>query len=212
MEGQNRNIIHWILQGDLWMDKKGHLQEIRARLRQFSDEIREQRLFLEFSLFLRSYLQSKEYLENGHVLDAYNNILEALHHWARIVIIEHAQHPEVTVWKQVNEINHGVYKLYEELTSSVETLKERVQLVLLASEFSVLSKMEASCKYLFRILKSREEPWSIHELKERLEASRLHVEVALILKKLLKRGLVRQVVYSPEGDPASLKEIRYMAP
>ncbi len=208
MEGRNRNIIHWMLKGDLILDKDGYLSHIREWLQEFSQELREKRLFVEFSLFLRKFVQSKEYLEAGHVLDAYRNIMEALHHWARITIIENGQHPEITVWNQVHSINPGVYKLYEELTSSVETLKERVELVQLACEFSVMSKMRDCCAYLFRIMKSRKQPWSANELKEQLDRSLVYVEISLVLKMLLKRDLIQQVL-SPSFGDGSMREIRY---
>ena len=97
---------------------------------------------MEFSLFISKFIQSKEYLAEEHYLDAYSNILESLHHWARIVIIEENHYPELTVWRQVRLINPGVDKLYEELTLSSETLRQRVELVILACEFSVMSKMK----------------------------------------------------------------------
>lgn len=123
---------------------------MRHRILEFPADLREHKLLVEFSLFLRKYLQSKEYILDEHLLDAYNNILEALHHWARIVIIEDGYHPEITVWRQIRAINPGVYKLYEELTMSKETLKQRVQLVLLACEFSVMSKWKDAARRLFK--------------------------------------------------------------
>lgn len=210
MEGRNRNIIHWVLEGDFILDKENYLRDLRNRLLAFSQELREQKLFVEFSLFLRKFMQSKEYLQAGHVLDAYSNIMEALHHWARITVVESGNHPEVTVWNQVHEINPGVYKLYEELTSSVETLRERVELVQLACEFSVMSKMRDCCAYLFRVMKSRRQPWTANELKETLDRSMVYVEIALVLKMLLKRDLIQQVNSSPFGNE-SFKEIRYIA-
>ncbi|HEY0826503.1 MAG TPA: nucleotidyltransferase-like protein, partial [Bacilli bacterium] len=163
VNGTNRSVIQWIIQGEILLDRETYLEGLRHRLLEFPQWMREQKLLIEFSMFLRTYLQSRDYLQEGHTLDAYSQILKALHHWARIVIIEAGIHPEVTVWSQVRRINAGVYKLYEELTLSKETLEQRVELVLLASEFSAMSKMAACCTLLMRVLESRDTPWSAME-------------------------------------------------
>jgi hypothetical protein len=208
LNGENRNIIQWLFRGDILLDRDRYLEALRQRLHDFPSDLREKKLFMEFSYFLRKYIQSKEYSDNGHYLDAHSSILEALLHWARIVIIENGYHPEVTVWNQVRKIDPGVYKLYEELTQSNETLEQRVKLVQLACEFSVMSRMEECCRVLLRVLGSRERPWSASELKEHPELSELHVELALILKKLVGKSLIREVAV-PLDDSMPLFELRY---
>ncbi|WP_159885244.1 nucleotidyltransferase-like protein [Paenibacillus puerhi] len=208
LHGKQRNVLYWILKGEILLDREMYLEGLRHRVLEFPEELREQKLLIEFSHFLRSYLQSKEYLAGEHVLDAYNNILEALQHWARIVIVEAGYHPEITVWSQVRLINPGVYKLYEELTLSNETLKQRVQLVLLACEFSVMSKMERCCKLLLTLLASREEAWSIQELQMLPKLSDVQEELPLLLNKLVRKALAVEVVHTADPD-LSLLELRY---
>jgi hypothetical protein len=208
LHGSNRSIIHWILRGEILLDRDTYLESLRHRMLEFPSQLRELRLLIEFTQFLRSYLQSKEHLLEGQLLDAYNNILEALHHWARIVIIEEGIHPEVTVWQQIKSINPGVYKLYEELTLSKETLKQRVQLVLLASEFSVMSKMEKCCKPLLTILGSRPEAWSLNELQQQTELRDIRAELPLLIDKLLKKSLIKEIAYT-EDPELSFLELRY---
>ena len=127
-------------------------------------------------------------------MDAYGNVLEALLHWARIAIIEAGIHPELMVWEQIHKINPGIYKLYEELTLTTETLKQRVELVHLACEFSVMSKMEGCCALLIRILKSRPQPWSPSELHDHDLLRNLKLEIGLILKKLTMKSIVTEIV------------------
>jgi hypothetical protein len=206
--GENRNIIHWLVQGEILLDHDAYLTGLRQQLLDFPPELRERKLLIEFSHFLRRYLQSKEYLQNGHLLDAYSSILESLHHWARIVIIEEGCHPEVTVWNQVRKINPGVYKLYEELTLSGETLEQRVQLVLLACEFSVMSKMGHCCVMLTRILQSRELPWSLADLLEYPDLKELNLDISLILKKLAQKALIDEVVVALD-DTMDIFELQY---
>ncbi|WP_248928263.1 nucleotidyltransferase-like protein [Paenibacillus hamazuiensis] len=208
LHGQNRNFIHWILKGEIVLDRNTYLEGLRHRLLEFPPELRELRLLIEFSSFLRCYTQSREHILEDQLLDAYNDILETLRHWARIVIIEEGIHPEVTVWKQVKAINPGVYKLYEELTLSTETLKQRIQLVLLASEFSVMSKMEKCCKSLLDILKSRPEAWSMNELQHLHALKEVRAELPMLINKLVKKTLIKEIVYTDDQE-LELLELRY---
>ncbi|MCZ8517789.1 nucleotidyltransferase-like protein [Paenibacillus filicis] len=208
LHGEHRNIIYWILKGEILLDRDMYLESLRHKVLEFPMELREHKLLIEFTKFLRSYLQSKEYILEEHLLDAYNNILEALHHWAHIVIIESGSHPEVMVWRQVKTVNPGVYKLYEELTLSKETLKQRVQLVLLACEFSVMSKMERCCRLLIHLLASREEAWSMEELQQVDQLAEVRSELPLLLNKLVRKSLAKEVAFTMEAD-LSLMELRY---
>ncbi|KQX51476.1 MULTISPECIES: nucleotidyltransferase-like protein [unclassified Paenibacillus] len=206
--GVNRNILHWLLKGEILLDQNTYLEGLRHRILEFPGDLREHKLLVEFSLFLRKYLQSKEYILDEHLLDAYNNILEALHHWARIVIIEDGYHPEITVWRQIRAINPGVYKLYEELTMSKETLKQRVQLVLLACEFSVMSKMERCCEAFIQILRENEQPLSTDDLQQHPQLVELRAELPLLLNKLVKKGLIKEVAVLIDEENSEI-ELRY---
>ncbi|CAG7646024.1 nucleotidyltransferase-like protein [Paenibacillus allorhizosphaerae] len=208
LHGEQRSIIYWILKGEILLDRNMYLESLRHKVLEFPDDLREHKLLIEFSKFLRSYLQSKEYLLDDHTLDAYHNVLEALRHWARIVIIESGHHPEVTVWRQIKSINPGVYKLYEELTLSVETVKQRVQLVLLACEFSVMSKMERCCTPLLDVLGSREEAWTLQELQQEPKLADIRMELPLLMSKLVKKSLVKEIVFTDDTE-LSVLELRY---
>jgi hypothetical protein len=207
-ESEGRSMVHWILQGKVMLDREGFMRELRSMLSEFPHAERERKLFQEFAMLIRRYSNCKGYMQEGHLMDAYTNILAALQHWARVAIIEHGRHPELTVWKQLHEINPGVFKLYEELMLSRETLEQRIQLVLLACEFSVISKMEKCCEFLLRIVGSRSEPWSTKELQEHYQLSDMANQIPLLLEKLARKSLVRQVNVAFPDDPG-LKEIRY---
>ncbi|WP_054026806.1 nucleotidyltransferase-like protein [Bacillus sp. FJAT-28004] len=209
--GENRNIIEWLVRGEILVDRDGYLSSVRERLLQFPDSMREQKQFAEFTGFLRTYLQAKQDLLDGHLLDAYSHVLTALHHWAHIALIEEGRHPELTVWKQLKRVHPGIYKLYEELTVSPETLEQRVQLVMLGCEFSVMSKMKTSCALLFNILSSREEPWSIAELQSQSTLNILHGDLSLVLQKLVKREYIREVAVMNEAGDIGALELRYMS-
>nr|WP_102714388.1 nucleotidyltransferase-like protein [Paenibacillus castaneae] len=208
--GENRNIIEWLVRGEILVDRDGYMSSVRERLLQFPESMREQKQFAEFASFLRTYLQAKQDLVDSNLLDAYSHTLTALNHWAHIVLIEEGHHPELTVWKQLKRVHPGIYKLYEELTVSPETLEQRVQLVMLGCEFSIMSKMKTSCSLLLGVLASREEPWSIAELQSHPSINVLHVDLSLVLQKLVQREYIREVAVIHElGDIGAL-ELRYM--
>ncbi|BBH24698.1 hypothetical protein Back11_60430 [Paenibacillus baekrokdamisoli] len=207
--GENRYIIQWLVQGEILLDRGNYLTHMRDLLLAFPNSIREQKQLTEFSSFIRTYLQAKQDLQDNNLLDAYGHILTALNHWAHIALIEAGLHPELTVWRQMRRFNPGIYKLYEELTTSPESLTKRVQLVLLACEFSVMSKMKSCCELLFSILGSREEPWSVMELQHHPVLAALHIDLSLLLQKLVKRGYINEVAIMPITGDLEALELRY---
>jgi hypothetical protein len=205
----DRSGVQWLVQGEVLSDDTGYLEELRRRLDEWPEELRLQKLLCEFSLFIRTYLLAKQDLQNGQVLDAYSNVLASLQYWAHISLVEQGMHPELTVWGQMRRVNPGIYKLYEELTISSESLEKRVQLVLLACEFSVLTKMRSSCALLIQLLGSRDEPWTVAELQQDSRLRGLPVDLSLLLQKLVQRGLAREVARSVRGRGAVKLELRY---
>lgn len=206
---ENRSIIQWLARGDILLDRDNYLANLRDGLLSFPAVLRSQKELVEFSSFIRTYLQAKQDLLDNNLLDAYGHVLAALTHWAHIAFIEEGVHPELAVWRQMRRFNPGIYKLYEELTISPESLEKRVQLVLLACEFSVMSKMKSSCGLLFSILGSREEPWSVMELQHHPMLHELHMDLSLLLQKLVNRGYVREVAYMPVATDLEILELRY---
>lgn len=167
-------------------------------------------LLIEFSLFVNAYLQSKEHLRSNHLLDAYTYILDALNHWARIVILEEGKNIESSVWEQVYHVNIGVYKLYEEVALSRETIQQRIQLVLLACEFSVMSKLEKCCSTLIRFLRKQERPFGLYELEQSEEFAIVSDQLPVLLKMLVKKSLIREVAVAGSDD-IDILEIKYTA-
>ncbi len=205
----NRSIIPWLVRGEILFDREQYLERIKQRLTEFPEELRKQKLIAEFAAFLRTNQQAKQDMQDGNMLDAHSSILSSLHHWAHIALIEEGIHPELTVWAQMRHVNPGIYKLYEELTVSPESLEKRVQLVLLACDFHVMSKMRSCCKLLLELMDSREEPWSVMELHSHPSLKLLKLDLSLLLQKLVLRGYIREVaVIPPSGDTDAL-ELQY---
>ncbi|NGZ77902.1 nucleotidyltransferase-like protein [Saccharibacillus alkalitolerans] len=206
--GEHRSLVHYFLQGEVIDDVKGQILHLRQQVEQFEQPLREQRLFFEFARFLRHYVEAKRHLTEGHEMDAYYSTLKALHHWACIELVQKSVYPEKTIWNQVREHSAQVYKLYEQLAFSRETLRERVELVLLACEFSVMSKMAACSELLIRVLRSRRVPWTIEELMRHPELRYVKNELPMVVRKLVYRSLIRQQPHEGKGGWGS-GEIRY---
>jgi len=208
--GKNRNIVEWLVRGDVLLDRDHNIRELKERLLVFPHKMREQKQLVEFSGFLRTYLQAKQDVLDGSLLDAHSHVLSALHHWAHIVLIEEGKHPEPKVWKQMRTIHPGIYKLYEELAASPETLEQRVQLVMLACEFTVMNKMKSCCALLFQIVGSRDEPWSLAELQNHEAINVLDIDLSLIVQNLVKRAYLREVAVMEQGYDDGTVDLRYM--
>lgn len=209
VSGDNQYAVHWLVQGDIIMDQNYYLRDLSNQLLEWSPLLREQKLLSEFSRFVCTYLQAKQDIREGQVLDAYSNVLSALHYWAHIILVEEGMHPELTVWEQMLRVNPGVYKLFEELTTSSETLEQRVQLVLLACEFSVLNKMKSSCALLIRLIESRKEAWTPAELLRQPNLLNLSLDISILLHMLVKRGCIREIAVPAHHRVNGLLELRY---
>ncbi|MEK3770372.1 nucleotidyltransferase-like protein [Paenibacillus sp. FSL R7-0048] len=209
MAGDNNELLISLMRGEVIWDPKGILEEMRREILQFEGPIKERVAFMEFARFLHMYVKSKRYIEAGFIMDAYNCVLIALYHWARIEVSEVGAFPEPAIWEQVKSMNTSVHKLYEELTVSTETLEQRVELVLLACEFGIMSKMTDCCLLLFNILNSRKEAWSIKELLQHSGLSQLESELPLVLRKLVSRSLIREITSWADVHEGEGHAIRY---
>lgn len=198
INGDQPDLLKCLLEGEIIFDTRDQVSQLRQQLLEFAQPLKDQRKFVEFARFLHLYTNSKRYLDSSMVMDAYQSILEALQHWARIELIESGILPRDEIWEQLKGVNSAVHKLYSELTMSVETLRQRVELVVLACEFFVLSKMAECSVLLLRILASRKEPWSIEELAQHPQLESVESEISIVLRKLVYRALVNEVTYWDE--------------
>ncbi|MDT3427547.1 hypothetical protein J2Z22_003110 [Paenibacillus forsythiae] len=205
--GDNNELITCLLEGEIIWDPQEILERLRTEVNAFDQPLRERMMFMEFARFLHMYVKSKRYLQAGCSMDSYNCILMALYHWARMEVSEAGHYPTPAVWEQVKSLNNSVYKLYEELTVSGETMEQRIQLVQLACEFSLVSKMSDCCKWFLDLLKERKEPWSIEELLMHSELKNVEPELPFVLRKLASRSLIREI--ASWSDAGGGYRIRY---
>lgn len=207
--GEQADIIDYLLEGHIVWELDDRVRLLRQEIVEFYDPLREQKRFHEFSRFLVNYVQGKKSLREGRTTDAYQSVLKALDHWASIELIERGIYPKVHLWLHIQPLDRTVYKLYNELTLSTETLEQRIELVLLACEFSVMSKMKECSSPLLRILGSRREPWSIDELINHPDLKNLQLDLTVVLRKLVHRLLIKESAAEDFRDRGHSRELRY---
>lgn len=207
--GEQREYIEYFLHGEIIWDINGSLSTVRSTLSTLNGPIQEKRKLKEFAQFLKVYGEAKHYVADKDSLDAYYCLLQALKHYAKIELIEQGVLPESSVWEQVRALNSVVYKLFDELTDNAETLEQRIQLILLACEFGLTSKMADCCTLLLRILGSRKEAWSVQELLRVPELEHIQDELPLVLRKLVYRSLAQEISKSLKDGNSDSRELRY---
>lgn len=198
IHGVSERVSYWLSQAEIIFDRHEYLGTIWDRLLRIPEQLQKQRVYEEYSSFLRYYLEAKELLQHGCELDAYQAILHAMHGWARLVIWEAGQQPSPALWSQVKQVDPSVYKLYEELTVSNEPLEKRIELLLLPIEFHVMSKMKDCTKLLLDVLQSRNRPWSVKELLQQPALAGIQIDLHLLLEKMAKKTIVHEVLFLNE--------------
>ncbi|OAB75835.1 nucleotidyltransferase-like protein [Paenibacillus crassostreae] len=207
--GEKRDLVRCVFEGQIISDMDGRLTNIRLEFQEFKQPLRDQKMFFEFSKFLCLYLEAKRYMSEGYIMDAYHSVTDSLHHWAQIELVERGIRPELNVWEQVRGLNTAVHKLYNELTVSKESVEQRVELVLLGCEFSVLSKMAECSNLLIKVMGSRNKPWSIEELIRHPQLEMVSSELPLVLRKLVYRSIIKEVMNVSVGGNDRKQAILY---
>ena len=187
--GSNRKLVDWIFFGKVLFDRNEFLYKLRSELQEFPFYGRKIKTGIQFSKLIRRYLEGKEFFERGDYLDAYNHVVDSLHHLGRLSVIDSGLYPEVTVWSQVKKIAPAVYKLYEELVMSNETLEKRLELLFLASEFLINSRTHDGAQHIVETMLSKS-TWTIQELHEHEELSYYSTDLEVFIEYLIEKGYI----------------------
>lgn len=188
--GSNRRFIDWIFNGKVLFDRNEYVYKMKERVRNFPIDERKKKIGLEFSKLIRRFEDGKALFHSQNYLDAFNFISHALHHQARLAVIERGFYPEVTVWNQVKLIEPETYKLYQELLVGEETIEKRVELLLIANEFAISSKMLLGSAHLIHVLKKKDGPWSISEMMKEKELEDYLIDLELFVEYLVQKKLI----------------------
>lgn len=184
-----RRAVEWVIYGKVLFNRNEYINNLKEELRSFPSNKRDLRKAIEFGKLIRSYSEAKDLYEISHYKDAYSRMIHSLHYLARLAVIEKGFHPEVTVWKQVRQIDPEVYKLYEELIQSNEEIEKRVQLMILAIDFVISNRARYSVKHLLDIME--EDSWSYSELKTHPSLSPYGLDLTAIISYLSEKNIIK---------------------
>ncbi|MCM3569417.1 nucleotidyltransferase-like protein [Neobacillus mesonae] len=197
--GTNRKIFEWLHHAKVVFDRNEYVANLKMELQEFPFNGRKIKMGLEFAKLIRRYVDGKTLFENKQFLDAYNHVVHSLHHLARLAIIANGLHPELTVWRQVKQIEPEIYKLYEELVNSEETLEQRLELLFLASEFLIHSRTELGSTHLIEVL-SKKESWMYNEMLNEKELKTYSVDLPVLLEYLIEKHILEVVNVETKGQ------------
>jgi hypothetical protein len=197
--GSNRKMFEWLHEAKIIFDRNEYVADLKTELREFPFNGRKIKMGLEFAKLIRRYVDGKALFEGHQFLDAYNHVVHSLHHLARLAVLENGLHPELTVWHQVKQIEPEIYKLYEELVHSEETLEKRLELLFLASEFMIHSRTTMGTVHLLEVLSSRE-VWLFNEIMSEPELIPYSVDLGVLLEYLIEKHLIDVVNIETKGQ------------
>lgn len=196
--GSNRKIFDWIYNGRILFERNDYLSNLKQELQEFPFEGRKLKIGLEFAKLIRRYMDGKLFFDHQQYLDAYNHVIHSLHHLGRLSVIEKGFHPEVTVWNQVKHIEPEIYKLYEELITSEETLDKRLELLFLASDFLIHSKTKLGASHILEVLEEKDY-WTIQEIIEHKDLRIYSVDLVILVEYLIEKKYIHVVEVESKG-------------
>lgn len=206
VQGNIDDHLHLFLaHAEVRWDKSDYIRKYRERLQKLASKTMKSRICVEYSGFLRHYVEAKELLQRQLILDSYQSVILTLQKWARLVICEAGELPELSLWTQVKQLDTSVYKLYEELITSQEPLEKRIELMLLPIEVNVMSKLKASTQMLTDIMQTEHRPWLLQELLRHPELGKCEIDIQILLDKMVKRALLYEVTIPQENGQVAEK-------
>lgn len=187
--GLDRRIVDWIFHGKVMFDRNEYLSDLRLKLQEFPFLGRKLKTGIQFSKLIRRYLEGKEFFNRGNYLDSYHHVVDSLHHLARLAVIENGLYPEVTVWSQVKKLEPSIYKLYEELVMSTESLEKRLELLFLAIEFLINSRTHDGAQHILETMLSKD-VWTTQELHNHNELKYYSKDLEVFVEYLIDKGYI----------------------
>lgn len=187
--GTNRKIVDWLFNGRIIYDRNEFMEKLITELREYPFAGRKIKMGLEYAKLIRRYLEGRVLFEEKNYLDAYRHVIESLHHLARLSVLENGLPPEVTVWSQVKKIEPAIYKLYEELVLSDESIDKRLELLFLASEFLIHSRTADGAQHIMEVM-AKKKSWTIQELHEQEELRNYSSDLEVFIEYLVDKEIV----------------------
>lgn len=184
-----RRMIQWISTGKVLFDRNEFLSELKQELERFPEHLREVKMTQEYAKAIRMFKEAVQLYDKDEELDCFNKVLRTLHSIGRLSVIKEGFYPELTGWQQIKRLDSGTYKLYEELVLSHEPVKERVELMLLAMDFTLSNKVVEASGHLINVMDDG--VWKIDDLKETVRQFDYHLDLAILIGYLIEKKLVK---------------------
>lgn len=200
VRGLDERMVGILQRAEVVWEKEGYVNQVKTRLCRMTGDLQKKQMCSEYSRLLRFFYETKEYLQQGMVMDAYHALVMALQAWARHIVYEAGEHPSGALWSQVKQLDPSVYKLYEELSLNAEALNKRIELLVLAIEFWLSSNLKESVRFLLEVMATRKTPWRLPELIQHPEIKQAGIEIPFLLEKMVQRSLIQEVVISTDDD------------
>lgn len=194
VHGLEERLAAMLGKAEIIWDKDHYMKQMKLRLGMLSSSLQKKLICREYSQILRFFHETKEFLQQGMMLDAHHSSIQTIHYWARLIVYEAGEHPQPALWTQVKQIDPSVYKLYEELSFHAEALEKRIELLVLAIEFWIASRTKESVRYLVEVMETKSGPWSLEELMNHPLIQEAEIEIPLIIDKMQQRLLIQEVV------------------
>lgn len=187
--GTNRKIVDWLFNGRILFDRNEFMEKLIIELKEYPFAGRKIKMGLEYAKLIRRYLEGKVLFEEKNYLDAYRHVIESLHHLARLAVLENGLPPEVTIWTQVKKMEPSIYKLYEELVLSDESIDKRLELLFLASEFLIHSRTADGAQHITEVM-AQKKSWTIQELHEQEELKSYSSDLEVFIEYLVDKEVI----------------------
>lgn len=188
-----RKVIQWLTLGQILFDRNEFVSDLKHELDAFPQLKREHKCAIEYAKAIRSFKEAQQLLKNDQLLDSFNKVVRTLHCIGRLSIIEQGFYPEMVVWEQIKRIDPSIFKLYQELIESQEPLKDKLQLMMLAIDFSLSGKSNIGTAHLKRVLLSKQGPWIFSELNNHPDLKMYQLDLGLFINFLIDKGRVESV-------------------
>ncbi|MED4533114.1 nucleotidyltransferase-like protein [Metabacillus fastidiosus] len=189
-EGNSEGLVNLLLNGKILFEREEYITSIANTLDICLFSERKLKISIEYGKLLRKHSEGKNFFEANQLHDAYNHIVHALQHLARLEVIDRGLYPETTVWNQVKRIDPQIYKLYTELIDSDESLTKRLELLLLASDFLIHSKAELGAGHLLSVMLEKEN-WLYTDLVNHPEVKLYALDLSILLDLLIEKEFVQ---------------------
>lgn len=197
------SVIEWIIYGRKIFEHNEFICNLKEQLRDFPTKKRDLRKTTAFGKVIKSYSEAKNLYESNQYKDANSKILYALHHLARLAVIEKGYYPEVPIWSQVKQMDLEIYKLYEEFIEGNEAIEKRIQLMIIAMDHVISNRAKEAVKHLLDVMK-KNTAWSYGDLTKLPAIMPYRLQLSEIISYLIEKDIIG-IVLEKTKDKAVYK-------